>query len=64
MELSVFKIFVELSLPEFHATVLFTSSGYVYSFPSAQQAWRSWSQGNLRGRSLKGPQSATTGWHT
>ena len=30
------------------------------SFPFAQQAWGSWSQGNLRGRSLKGPRSTTT----
>ena len=30
------------------------------SFPSAQQAWGSWSPGNLCGRSLKGPLSTTT----
>jgi hypothetical protein len=35
--------------------------GWARSFPSAQQACRSLSQGTLRGRSLKGPRSATTG---
>ena len=38
--------------------------GWTCSFPSAQQAWRSWSQGNLRGRSMKGQRSASTDWHT
>ena len=37
------------------AAVLFPVWGWVCSFPSAQQAYRPLSQGNLRGRPLKGP---------
>jgi hypothetical protein len=46
------------------ATALFPCGLKRVASRFAQQAWRSWSQGNLRGRSLKGPRLATIGWHT